>query len=387
MSSLPAVAAMLPLAWARCYTAGLPPPLRERRLAEIRSDTYEHTRDPSLAGHPFRQAWDILQSFLRGFPDDLRWRASNMPSRLWLLEVASLAIALGVLGASFALAQTTNSTSFEVRVAVGIAGAVVGASIGICCAVSLRASASKPFLFTRLPENPAGSASRGGEPVSLQSFARASGWLLIAAGLFQALSFAVTAGRYDYFDGTDALLNSIDEAPALYAVAIAAAALTAPLLIPLFVYLSQSANDAQRGRAITAVVLVSIHVALWFVALALFAVLLPISGDFTGATGQNAESLLTQAQGFTRLYFLVIQPAGVAMAIALILASWQMRSARIAPRWLTGVGVLLAISYLPPVAGGFIVTYPLFLVWTMGIGLILLRRTSGPMLAAAPLAA
>jgi len=383
MNRLTALTAELPVLWARCYTAGLPGPMRDRRVAEIQSDAFEHANDPILGERPFRRTWDVLQSFLRGLPDDLRWRAANTPAGMWIAEVACLSATLSLLGASFALVQTTESTDMPDRIAVGLGGFTFGLVVGIWCAVSLRSAASTPLFPAPKTRHSPVPADPRGDSMELHAFARWSGYFLIAAGIFQAISFAAgAAGGYDYFAGTATLLNTIADEQALFVVAITAGALTTPLLLPLFIYLLLMSERGQRPKMATATALLGIYLALTVVGMALFAVLLPIANDFTGASGATAETLESQARGFLQLRLILIQPAGVAMVIALTLAVLQMRRTAFAPTWLNVVGVALALSWLPPIAGNFIITYPLFVIWTVASGWLLVRREAGGAVAA-----
>jgi hypothetical protein len=54
--------------WTAAYTSGLPPAIRDGRRAEVESDLWESTHDPS--GDP-----QLFPRFLLGIIDDLRWRA------------------------------------------------------------------------------------------------------------------------------------------------------------------------------------------------------------------------------------------------------------------------------------------------------------------------
>ena len=54
--------------WTRVYTRGLPAALRERRIAEIESDLWEHCHDSmDAAGGSFA----IVGRLVRGIPDDV----------------------------------------------------------------------------------------------------------------------------------------------------------------------------------------------------------------------------------------------------------------------------------------------------------------------------
>lgn len=57
--------------WTRCYTAGLAPDVRERRLVEIGSDVYEQLADRGADAGARRE---VLWRTARGMADDVTWR-------------------------------------------------------------------------------------------------------------------------------------------------------------------------------------------------------------------------------------------------------------------------------------------------------------------------
>lgn len=59
--------------WTRVYTIGLPAPLRERRIAEIESDLWEHCHD---SADPAGDSLAIFGRLVCGIPDDLGWRVA-----------------------------------------------------------------------------------------------------------------------------------------------------------------------------------------------------------------------------------------------------------------------------------------------------------------------
>jgi hypothetical protein len=69
------VAGSLALLWARVYTSGLAPDLREQRRAEIASDVWEHRHEAHFAGlRPSQIGLEIVARWLLGIPADLSWR-------------------------------------------------------------------------------------------------------------------------------------------------------------------------------------------------------------------------------------------------------------------------------------------------------------------------
>ncbi|MGI8927557.1 MAG: DUF4386 family protein [Tepidiformaceae bacterium] len=60
--------------WVRVYTAGLLPPVRLARIAEIDSDIWEHRRDHYLESDRAPIGLAILSRAVRGMPADILWR-------------------------------------------------------------------------------------------------------------------------------------------------------------------------------------------------------------------------------------------------------------------------------------------------------------------------
>jgi hypothetical protein len=61
--------------WVRFYTRGLPAPVAERRIDEIRADLHDHIafeRERETSGG--RISRDILSRMIRGIPADVLWR-------------------------------------------------------------------------------------------------------------------------------------------------------------------------------------------------------------------------------------------------------------------------------------------------------------------------
>ena len=129
---LAAVALNLICGWARTYTWGLPAASRTRRLAEIESDVWEQLHTPApRSGASLESPSVVLARYLRGVPDDLRWRASLFQSARWL-PAALFALCMG-------------------------AGMQIGL-LGPRILSGDRADASAPFFQDRLPETIAGHA-------------------------------------------------------------------------------------------------------------------------------------------------------------------------------------------------------------------------------------
>lgn len=78
--------------WCRAYTWGLPSDVRHRRIAELRSDLYEHRRSASTEGHrPVEIAFQVFYRFFSGLPGDIQW---SIGERLSALHPGSLADAV-----------------------------------------------------------------------------------------------------------------------------------------------------------------------------------------------------------------------------------------------------------------------------------------------------
>ncbi|MFN0096787.1 MAG: hypothetical protein ACKVVT_18675 [Dehalococcoidia bacterium] len=78
-------------AWVRFYTTGLPREAREGRRQEIACDVWEQLRAGDLRGTATR--------CLRGIPDDLTWRASQMhPARPFQRAAEGARLAAGTAG-------------------------------------------------------------------------------------------------------------------------------------------------------------------------------------------------------------------------------------------------------------------------------------------------
>jgi hypothetical protein len=81
--------------WTSFYTLGMPPGLRDVRLAEIDSDLWEYVHDPDRA-RDLVAAGHVLIRLLRGVPDDVLWRMELMDLRsrrrrttLWITTAAA----------------------------------------------------------------------------------------------------------------------------------------------------------------------------------------------------------------------------------------------------------------------------------------------------------
>jgi len=76
-AALPTSVQTLTVAWTRALVLGLPARVQRRRLAEIRSDVYEHRAALLLEGHGAPEAASLqLFRLVRGMPEDLVWRTS-----------------------------------------------------------------------------------------------------------------------------------------------------------------------------------------------------------------------------------------------------------------------------------------------------------------------
>jgi hypothetical protein len=98
-------------AWARAYTAPLPPSARDTRRAELAADTHDHLADlraRAMRGRP--AAAEIARRLVRGMPDDLLWALTTfvedaMPrTRLLALTGWAYALVVSVLGLLSAVA-------------------------------------------------------------------------------------------------------------------------------------------------------------------------------------------------------------------------------------------------------------------------------------------
>jgi hypothetical protein len=93
--------------WARVYTTGLPAALRERRIAEIESDLWEHSHElPDSA----IDSLAIVGRLVCGIPDDLGWRVTcfgfDLHAARWVLATL---LALAILTSSIWIVTATRS--------------------------------------------------------------------------------------------------------------------------------------------------------------------------------------------------------------------------------------------------------------------------------------
>lgn len=92
------IAVSLVRTWTRVYTTGLPAALRERRIAEIESDLWEHGHD---SPGPVVNSLAIVRRLAAGIPDDLGWRVTcvgfDPHAARW---VAATILALAILTSS-----------------------------------------------------------------------------------------------------------------------------------------------------------------------------------------------------------------------------------------------------------------------------------------------
>ena len=87
--------------WLNLYTIGLDPEQRERRRAEIESDVWEQLNADRQV-----PAATVLTRFVRGIPDDVRWRADLTRADRWLPAVVfalcmTAGMQVGLLGPGF----------------------------------------------------------------------------------------------------------------------------------------------------------------------------------------------------------------------------------------------------------------------------------------------
>jgi hypothetical protein len=72
------LASRIALGWARCYTSGMPEPVRHARLDELASDLWEHGEHAASAGRSrISVQLGIASRTARGAGADLAWRAAN----------------------------------------------------------------------------------------------------------------------------------------------------------------------------------------------------------------------------------------------------------------------------------------------------------------------
>jgi hypothetical protein len=164
--------------WTRVYTAGLPPEERERRRAEVESDLWESSRDPSGS----RQ---VLSRLLLGVADDVGWSINYMEpasksSLSW--SVGSLlmisVVASFLIYAPESAAMREWSWAWPTTIALHVIGVV--ALIGLRMFVDLRLIGLS-WAVDGLP--------------TTKLVQRITPWTLIAAVLVLATGLALVAGE------------------------------------------------------------------------------------------------------------------------------------------------------------------------------------------------
>lgn len=153
MSLLLQVAGSATRAWSHVYTSGLDPEARQRRLAEIESDLYEHAEDAKACGVAAADVgFDILVRLVVGVPADLAWRrgaardrrvnrravfssqkGKRIVAKLFIALTSVLAVALGgflmVEGIARLFVTGDAETHFVYPITFTVAGAALIASV------------------------------------------------------------------------------------------------------------------------------------------------------------------------------------------------------------------------------------------------------------------
>ena len=156
------VASRFTRSWVRLYTRRLDPELRERRIAEIESDLWEHGRDSEEAGAaPSDAGLQIVARCLAGMPADLAWRSdaarrarssrrrepmNEVIRRSWWLVPAAL---VGLFDVMLFLAQSgryggLGGGFLEPRIGVRLAASAAWLVFAVCIAAGIALRNRRP---------------------------------------------------------------------------------------------------------------------------------------------------------------------------------------------------------------------------------------------------
>ncbi len=366
--------------WSRLYTVGLPDGVRSGRRDEIASDLYEQSVDnarcPSL---------EVLLPLIRGIPDDLAWRTSKLAVGWWLAEFAVLVAGMmfcGIVG----VLSTLYITGLLAGMPAIVLGTALGASLGLWMAIALRdhrpLDLSAPKSIHVLNAHP-----EGDFPMT-RSFRTYAGISAIVAGVIQIFVFAAYATGADInpWAAPATMLTEVDANNVAWGVMTLGWATIPFLLVPVFVVLATDSGSAAPQWGFCATVLVAIHAALNAVAFGFAMLLIPLASDFASAAPSEQVSLLQQTELVQHVWQLFRGMAGAPLVIAMFVAAFICFRARVFPRWLGVVAVVLGLQFVPPLGGEFILEPPAMAAWALGTGFILLRR-SGPSLRSSTVAA
>jgi hypothetical protein len=143
--------------WVRFYTRDLPPPVAERRVAEIEADLHDHIAHERSHGLGDRRiAWEIASRLVRGVAADAAWRGRQAklarPSTLEEtmktskpLHRSAVRVAVGVaivLSLPLAAMQLTDEVVWSPADFVA-AGALL-ATIGVALELAVRKAGNLP---------------------------------------------------------------------------------------------------------------------------------------------------------------------------------------------------------------------------------------------------
>lgn len=370
-SPLPAVVFELPVWWVELYTAGLPDEARNRRREEIASDVYEQLHEWAMERRR-PPAVEMAWATIRGIPDDLAWRTSQLTPGWWLAEFLALAGATTFCGIYAALAAFYITHILDGPPSI-LLGSAIGAALGIWMAVALRRF--RPIdLSSPRTEAPA-DLEPTGDTYMPRTFRTWAGIAAIVAALVQVAVFGAYASGADLNPWAEPaeMLRGVDEHALAWSIMTIGTTIIPILLVPLFVVLATDTGSIGRQLGLCALVLIAIHAAINAVGFGLASQLEGVADAYARASAAEQASLLQQTDLVQHVWVLLRLLGGTPLALAMFAAGILCFKANVLPRWLGVVAIVLGLQFVPPVGGEFILEPPAMAAWALGAGFILVR--------------